>query len=188
MIPYQIDTVPSIFFIAEFRFYAEIAALNRLFIAEILVDRLCSRLARTHCGNNGCGTGNGITAGVNAFATCETCSFFNNNSALFVYLKTLGGGLDERVGAGADCDDNGVDIKHKLAAGHGNGTAAALFIGFAEFHADALHAGDETVLGIALVIGVVVTENLNGIVEQFEFNALFHCVFNFLTASGKFLK
>jgi len=47
---------------------------------------------------------------------------------------------------------------------------------------------DETVLGIALVIGVVVTENLNGIVEQFEFNALFHCMFNFLTASGKFLK
>jgi len=56
LIPYQIDTVPSILFIAEFRFYAETAALNRLFIAEILVDRLCSRLARTHCGNNGSGS------------------------------------------------------------------------------------------------------------------------------------
>ena len=149
-------------------------AINLL--GEIFVDSCCRCLTCAHSGDNGCCAGNCVTACEDALTGGLAGALFNDDAAMLVDIEALGGGLDEGVGAGADSYNNGINIEYEFAALNGDGTAATLFIGFAELHADALYAGNEAVLGIAPVIGIVVAEDLNGVVEKAEVNAFLHCM------------
>ena len=90
---------------------------------------------------------------------------------MLVGLQTGGGGADEGVRAGAQAHDDGVHVHGELAALFLDGAAAAGRIGLAQLH---LHAGDG--LDEALVVG----EDLHGVAQGLEDDALFLGVFDLL--------
>ena len=95
--------------------------VQKLLLAlDVLVDGLCAFLACAHCQNNGCSTGNSVAAGENAFTGGNT-ELVCVDAALLGEVQALSGLTDQGVGAGADCDNNGVALENPLAAGDGNG-------------------------------------------------------------------
>ena len=92
-------------------------------------------------------------------------SFLNDNTAVTVHLKPLGGCLDQRIGGGADRHDNGIYIQDEFTSLYGNRAAAAALIRRTKLHTDALHPADKAILGIALILGIFIAENFHGIAE-----------------------
>ena len=156
-----------------------------LFAAQCFVDALCGKLARTHRGDDGCGACYRVTAGINAVPGGEAV-FVDDDAAPLVDFKTFCRVLDQRVGRSADRHDDGIHIDREFASLDRYRSASAFFIRLAELHLDALHACDKSVLFIAGIVRVVVSEDLDRIVQQKEFNAFLLCVFNFLFSCRKF--
>ncbi len=90
-------------------------------------------------------TGNGIAAGVHAL-TGGKAILVDDDTALLIDLQTLGGGVDQEVGAGAQAHDDRVHRQLKLAALLLHRAAAAGGIRLAQLHLDALHGLDPILL------------------------------------------
>jgi len=104
---------------------------------------------------------------------------------VIINFQSLGGGFDQRIGRSADGDDDGIDIQNELAARDLYRTAASLFIRLAEFHFNAPDTRDAAVFGIAAIVGIVVAEHLDRIVQQVEFHTFLNGMLNLLAAGGQ---
>ena len=115
------------------------------FALYVLVNALCAGFACAHCEDNGCSAGDCIAACENALAS-RCAAFVCLDAALTGEGQTLGGVADQRVGAGADGDNDSVNVEDPVRALNGNGLAATLFVRLAELLLLKLDAGDVAVL------------------------------------------
>ena len=149
--------------------------LDLFFALYVLVNALRAGFACAHCEDNGCGAGDSVASCKHAL-TGGSAALVGLDAALTCKGKTLCGVADQGIGAGADCDNNGVNIENPVRALNGNRLAATLFIGLAELLLLKLDAGDVTVL--ACMDG-------DGVVEQPELNALGLCMLDLFLTGGQ---
>lgn len=84
--------------------------LDLLLALYVLVDALCAGFACAHCEDNGCSAGDCVAACENALAS-RCAAFVCLNAALTGEGQTLGGVADQGVGAGADGDNDGINVE-----------------------------------------------------------------------------
>lgn len=121
--------------------------LDLFFALYVFINALCAGFACAHCEDNGCSAGDCIAACENALAS-RCAAFVCLDAALTGEGQTLGGVADQRVGAGADGDNDSVNVEDPVRALNGNGLAATLFVRLAELLLLKLDAGDVAVLGL----------------------------------------
>ena len=125
------------------------------------MDLSSGLLARAHGQDHRGSAGHRVAACIDAVAGGHGV-FIHDQTALFVRLQTGRGGAQQRIRAGSQGHDDRIHLQRHLAAGDGDGTAAAGSVGLAQLHADTFH-----LFGAAGRIA----ENAHGIVQQDEFHA-----------------
>ena len=101
-----------------------------------------------------------------------------DDAAALVGLQTRGGRADQRVGAGADGDDDRVQIERELAALDRHRTAAAGGVRLTQLHLLALETLDH--------VGVGIADDLERGGQELEDDALFLGVVDLLQTGGHF--
>ena len=143
---------------------------NYLLPCQIRVDGRCCGLTGSHGKDNGCRTCYGVTAGIYMFTGGKSCCLIRHDTAPFLGLKALGGGLDQRVRRGSDGHDHAVAGNRDERAFHRYRLPTAGLIRIGQLHyltADSLHPA-------------VLTLDFNRIVQECELDALFLCMLHFL--------
>ncbi len=126
---------------------------------DVLVDALGAGLACAHGKNDSGGAGDSVAAGENAFLG-GAAALVGLNAALAGEGEALSGVADQGVGAGADGDDDSVNIQDPLGAGYCNTTKGLNFTKKGGIEADeggctsreGVFAGGDAVTGAATVI------------------------------------
>ena len=99
------------------------------------VNRTCRFATRAHGENHGCRATDNITASKDASFRGTQGRFVGQDVAPAIGFQVRRGGLDQRVGTGADGDDRDIDGKQVVRIGAGDRAATAGFIGWSQFHA-----------------------------------------------------
>ena len=102
-----------------------------------------------------------IAAGEYAFAAGLTV-FICLDAALLGSDKSVCGAEDQRIGTGADGDDDCITINDPVGIGDGNRSSSSFFIRLAQFHLLNFHSDDTIVL---------VAKDLYRVVQQCELDS-----------------
>lgn len=144
---------------------------------QVFVNCAGGFASRTH------GEDHGRAAGYNV-AACEDASFgsargfgIGDDVIPLVSFQVGRGALDERIGRGANADDDDAHGQYVFGAGDRDRLAAAIRIGLAEFHADAARAGEPASF---------IADEFDGIGEHAELDALSFGVVHFFNAGRHF--
>ena len=126
--------------------------------------------AGAHGQDDGGGTGDDVAAGPDPRFHGLAGLGVGHDVAPFIQVQARGALGEQRVGAGADGDDRGVDLHDEFGARDGHRPPPPGGVGLAQFLAQALHAGEPA---------VVIAQEAQRVGEQQELDALFLGVVDF---------
>ncbi len=133
-------------------------------------------LAGAHGEDDGGRAGDGVAAREDALAGGLQRVLVHDEAALAVALEARGGAAQQRVRRGADGHDDSVRHDDELTALDGRDAAPAGGVGLAEAHLHALEAHD---------VLVRVAQDLDGVVQELELDALLLGVVDLLSPGGQ---